>query len=198
LWDWQLIQSSPVIVFIIKKVLDQDEIMSPTFEEVIILWTLEKIDQKLPNEVNKYFGNQLIGDVTLKDLEQEIFSQIPTLLQAANCAPEVDVSSIGEEVKEELFDDKEFECDICYKSYRVKSSLTKHRKTHYTFICDVCNMDFSEDGYLVDHISVEHMKDVGLCDICDAYISENPEIFKQHFKVIFNILLLNLRIKKDI
>ena len=39
--------------------LTQDEILSPTFEEVIVLWCLEKIDPSLPKLVKETFRNQL-------------------------------------------------------------------------------------------------------------------------------------------
>ena len=37
----------------------QDEVLSPTFEEIIVLWCLEKIDPLLPKLVKETFGNQL-------------------------------------------------------------------------------------------------------------------------------------------
>jgi hypothetical protein len=60
----------------------EDELLSPTFEEVIILWCLEKIDQRLPYLTNQIFGQKLMGDVTLKDLQEEIFLNIPNLLES--------------------------------------------------------------------------------------------------------------------
>ena len=58
----------------------EDEILSPTFEEVVVLWCLEKIDHSLPRLANQTFGAKLIDDVTLKDLQEEIFKNIPDLL----------------------------------------------------------------------------------------------------------------------
>lgn len=62
------------------ELLFEDEIISPTFEEVIILWCLEKIDSSLPKQVKETFGNQLNGQVTLKDIHNEIFDSIPDFL----------------------------------------------------------------------------------------------------------------------
>ena len=59
----------------------EDEILSPTFEEVILLWSLEKIDPRLPFLVNQTFGYRLIDDLTLKDIQDEIFEKIPQLLE---------------------------------------------------------------------------------------------------------------------
>ena len=58
----------------------EDECMSPTFEDVIILWCLEKIDRRLPYLANQIYGEKLVGDVTLKDLQEEIFINIQNLL----------------------------------------------------------------------------------------------------------------------
>lgn len=63
------------------KELTEDETMSPTFEETIVLWCLEKIDPRLPMHVNKTFGHQMTGDTTLKDLQVTIFQRIPGMLQ---------------------------------------------------------------------------------------------------------------------
>ena len=68
------------------KELDADETMSPTFEETIVLWCLEKIDSRLPMHVNKTFGHQMTGNTTLKDLQITIFQRIPGMLQDLNDA----------------------------------------------------------------------------------------------------------------
>ena len=61
--------------------LQEDEILSPTFEDVIVIWCLEKIDPRLPNKVNQTFGHQLAVDVTLKDIQKDVFKHIPVFLQ---------------------------------------------------------------------------------------------------------------------
>ena len=68
------------------KELDADETMSPTFEETIVLWCLEKIDSRLPMHVNKTFGHKMTGNTTLKDLQITIFRRIPGMLQDLNDA----------------------------------------------------------------------------------------------------------------
>eukprot|EP00088_Acartia_fossae_P062637 TRINITY_DN7576_c0_g1_i2.p1 TRINITY_DN7576_c0_g1~~TRINITY_DN7576_c0_g1_i2.p1 ORF type:complete len:603 (+),score=61.45 TRINITY_DN7576_c0_g1_i2:39-1847(+) len=63
------------------EILSCDEIISPTFEEIIILWCLAKIDHRLPGLANHAFNQKLIDNtLTLKDLEEEIFASIPALL----------------------------------------------------------------------------------------------------------------------
>ena len=77
-------KSGHKIKYLNDKELDQDEIMSPTFEETIVLWCLEKIDPRLPAHVNKTFGHQMTGNTTLKDLQVMIFQRIPGMLEELN------------------------------------------------------------------------------------------------------------------
>jgi len=53
------------------------EILSSTFEEIIILWCLEKIDSDLPAKLSKIFSKKLINhNITVRDIHQEIFKYI--------------------------------------------------------------------------------------------------------------------------
>ena len=60
--------------------LGEDEILPPMCEELIVVWCLEKIDPSVPKQVKETFGPQLQGDVTLRDLQEEIFKVIPVFL----------------------------------------------------------------------------------------------------------------------
>ena len=60
--------------------LEEDEKLSPSFENAIVLWTLEKIDPRLPSKVKKDYGHQMTGDTTLKDLQPVIFENITTMI----------------------------------------------------------------------------------------------------------------------
>ena len=62
-------------------VLTEDEKLSPSFENAIVLWTLEKIDPRLPSKVKKNYGHQMTGDTTLKDIQPIIFENIPLLIE---------------------------------------------------------------------------------------------------------------------
>ena len=59
----------------------EDEIISPTFENIIILWCLEKIDPCLPNFIKDTFINQLQTNISLLDIHNEIFQVIPEFLE---------------------------------------------------------------------------------------------------------------------
>ena len=61
--------------------LTEDEKLSPSFENAIILWTLEKIDARLPAKIKKNYGHQMTGNTTLKDIQPVIFEHIDILLE---------------------------------------------------------------------------------------------------------------------
>ena len=57
-----------------------DEKLSPSFEDIIIIWTLERIDRRLPAKVRKDYEHRLYGDTFLWDLQSVIFQAIPAML----------------------------------------------------------------------------------------------------------------------
>ena len=60
--------------------LEEDEKISPTTECLIIQIALERIDARLPEEIDRIFGHQMDDSTTLMDLQSEIFSYIPRAL----------------------------------------------------------------------------------------------------------------------
>ena len=62
-------------------VLTEDEKLSPSFENAIVLWSLKEIDPRLPKKVKKNYGHQMTGDVTLKDLQPIVFQNISSMLE---------------------------------------------------------------------------------------------------------------------
>ena len=61
-------------------VLPEDEKLSPSFENAIVLWSLDKIDPRLPAKVKKNYGHQMTGDTTLKDIQPVIFENIDHMI----------------------------------------------------------------------------------------------------------------------
>ena len=61
-------------------VLAEDETLNSSFESAIVLWTLEKIDSRLPAKVAKLYGHQMTGNKTLFDLHSTIFQDVPSIL----------------------------------------------------------------------------------------------------------------------
>ena len=58
-----------------------DERLSPSQEDTICLWTLEKIDPRLPEKVRKDYEHYLTDDCYLSDLHPRIFQRIPMMLE---------------------------------------------------------------------------------------------------------------------
>ena len=61
--------------------LAEDEKLSPSFEDIIIIWVLERIDRRLPGKVRKDYEHRLCGDTFLWDLQAVIFQAIPAMLE---------------------------------------------------------------------------------------------------------------------
>lgn len=61
--------------------LKEDEALSPSFEDAIVLWTLEKIDPRLPMKVSKEYEHRLGQGTYLSDLHSSIFQAIPSMLE---------------------------------------------------------------------------------------------------------------------
>ena len=67
--------------------LTEDEQLSPSFENAIVLWTLEKIDPRLPAKVKKNYGHQMTGNVTLRDIQPVVFENIADMLEELDNSP---------------------------------------------------------------------------------------------------------------
>ena len=61
--------------------LAEDEKLSPSFENAIVLWALEKIDPRLPLKVKKNYGYQMTGNMTLKDIQPVVFENIDLMIE---------------------------------------------------------------------------------------------------------------------
>ena len=63
------------------KTLAEDEVLSPSFEDAIILWSLEKIDARLPKKVKKDYEHRLDNATYLIDIQATVFQAIPAMLE---------------------------------------------------------------------------------------------------------------------
>ena len=63
------------------QVLSQDEKISPTTECLLVYMAMERIDPRLPSEIDRIFGHRMDDKTTLFDLQTEIFSFIPKALE---------------------------------------------------------------------------------------------------------------------
>ena len=83
--------------------LKEDEVLSPSFEDAIILWTLEKIDPRLPMKVSKDYEHRLGQGTYLSDLHSSIFQAIPSMIEdldqasgrAFRTQPDVDINAFN-------------------------------------------------------------------------------------------------------
>lgn len=147
-----------------------EEIISPTFEEVIILWCLEKIDQELPLKVEQKFGSEFSSS-SLHDLKDKIFLAIPDLLESnvvlydhetllevdENGKTNIKMESVGEKIQ-----------IINKDSTNIKAEPIKEIATEKV---TPINADTSDDI-------------TQFCVMCDSHISE--AIYQEHIKTCNN------------
>ena len=79
------------------KVMTTDETLSPTFEDAIVLWCLERIDVRLPKKVRKDYEHRLCGDTYLIDLQLTIFQSISSMLEDLDRQAEVNALTVPKE-----------------------------------------------------------------------------------------------------
>ena len=121
------------ISYLNNKELKEDEGISPTFEETIVLWCLEKIDSRLPMHVSKTFGHQMVENTTLKDLQVQIFQRIPSMIDDMNDAEANRASAFNASV---LHDSNHESLIAAGKVYSAKSWKSKRKNT----FCRICKV----------------------------------------------------------
>jgi hypothetical protein len=70
------------------KVLDEDEQLSPTFEELILINVLSLIDNRLPGHVRDQYSCLFGESESLMDYETDILVEVPTFLTAIEASAE--------------------------------------------------------------------------------------------------------------
>jgi len=86
---------------------------------------------------------------------------------------------------------REYSCEICLKSFKLKSTLTNHMKFHddkeraRRFTCDICMSNFSHPSNLKRHIKSVHGEDSEkrtlACYICSKLFKDNCTL-KSHIE----------------
>ena len=76
------------------KRLAEDEIISPTFASIIMMWALEKLDLRLPAKVKKDFGFRMEGDITLIDLETAVFQAVPGMIEELDGVADIKAATV--------------------------------------------------------------------------------------------------------
>ena len=100
-------------------VLTTDEALSPSFENAIVLWTLEKIDPRLPAKVKLNYGHQMTGDMTLKDVQPVVFEHIDILLE------ELDQSQTTKSLASQVALDS----SVSLQAMTIRKNMTRNNKT---------------------------------------------------------------------
>lgn len=77
----------------------------------------------------------------------------------------------------EVFEEdvRKFQCDICYKTFRRRDGLKKHKKIHTgerNFKCDICGKAFIEKGKLSIHQNVHNNVKNFSCDFCEKSFNQ--------------------------
>lgn len=73
-------KSGDIIKYKGNQILEHDEKLSPTTECLLVYMAMERIDPRLPAEIDRIFGHRMDDNVTLIDLQSEIFTYIPRAL----------------------------------------------------------------------------------------------------------------------
>ena len=91
------------------KLLQSDEVISPTMRDCLIIWALEKIDPRLPKRIKKIYEHRLSEKgVYLSDLQSSIFQQLPSIL--ADLDRDANLNAITHARSAGVVDDVGVEC----------------------------------------------------------------------------------------
>ena len=127
-----------------------DETISPFLEDLMIIWCLEKINPKLPTQVEDKFS-KLLSNSYLFDMTSQIFESIPDLL--TNGPIERDNNkTVSNTVKEYLIGEIENEHRPSESYISVKNSV------HLVNDCRLCKRSFETKDEKDKHMDLAHKK----------------------------------------
>ena len=159
-----------VVVYKNDFVLTEDEKLSPSFENAIILWSLEKIDPRLPAKVKKNYGHQMTGNVTLKDIQPVIFENISGMID------ELDQAQTAKAYALQTFDEDTSLNAINFQNKsRAQSKITNQRKS-------AGNRQFpsSNRGYHTQRQVTRNPSNSNkFCRIC-SLAGSSPQVYLSH------------------
>ena len=133
------------------EVLLEDEIISPTFEEVIILWCLDKVHPNLSCKIKPAFYNQLHNGQSIIDIRNDIFQYFMVDLQNDNLDEIVDGQDVAKkdpELTNSIYDPmtliKEEDIEIHCNVFNIKGENYDNPKVN--FDDDLDDFGYSEDS----------------------------------------------------
>ncbi|XP_047468498.1 zinc finger protein 189-like [Penaeus chinensis] len=80
--------------------------------------------------------------------------------------------------------EKAYRCEICHKTFSVKSHLVRHMRVHTKekpYGCEICGKAFTEKCTLIRHMRVHTKEKPYSCEICKKAFSENTLV--RHMRV---------------
>ena len=78
-----------------------------------------------------------------------------------------------------IFTEKQFNCQVCHRSYSNKKSLNQHMKIHDNskgFKCDVCLKMFQSKSHLKRHYTTHTGEKPFTCQICDRKFVQKVQL----------------------
>ena len=98
--------------------LAENERISPSTECLIVYLALERIDRRLPNEIDRIFGHLMDDSTTLIDLQTEIFSYIPRALDSLNKEEQTSINAQVVQAKQAQVEDEQLALQMNAMNFR--------------------------------------------------------------------------------
>lgn len=141
--------------------IQQDEVLSPTFEEVIILWCLHTINPNLPSKVKPTFNQRLKAGLSITEFKDDIFQYF----------------SENDFVKEET---SKLICDKCKEYLQVTKKDPDQFPVSLDDMLDI-KQDI-DDLYSEDDIDIKGERETNYeYDPTEPYIQINGKEFDEDF-----------------
>ena len=165
-------------------VMAEDEKITPTTECLLISIALERIDPRLPSEIDRIFGHRMNEGTTLLDLHSEILSYVPRALEALD-RDEMVCNAYMLQQQQEPENDNNEDIDLNSFSYNKPRMNTRpnrsfkpnQQRNQAKKFCKVCQALEMPTYIINSHNPSDCRKKHMLQQIAidDAEIQQNPE-----------------------
>lgn len=74
-------------------------------------------------------------------------------------------------------------CSLCFKTFKVKTSLTRHMHSHSPckiVVCEFCEKTFRNSGLYSKHVKTVHCNISFKCEICDKILKSRKGYLEHH------------------
>ena len=148
--------------------LTEDEKLSPSFDNAIVLWSLEKIDPRLPPKVKRNYGHQMTGNTTLKDIQPIIFENIDNMLddlEISETSKAFSIQSLDDTVNLHALNRVNYKRNynqsgakqrgardsFIPRSFKNKTRVSNNATTPSNKYCRICNLAGSDRKVYTSH-----------------------------------------------